>query len=123
LEPDGGPGWADDSHPAEGTDQAEEHKPADSTADADDTAPAEPDWTEPVTGEATHAPGDADTGRPAAAATGGSGGSSPRDAAAGEYQPDSAPDVENAEVSADAGGDDDMPVFHRMWSSPTPPAG
>ena len=44
--------------------------------------------------------------------------SEPADAATPYHEPPAAAD------DGDAGPDDpDMPVFHRLWSSPTPPAG
>lgn len=81
--------------------------------DADDSATAEAD---------TASLAEADTARPALA------GAAASAAAVGDLQADeAAPEPEQSDPDADetspapVGEDDDMPVFHRIWSSPTPP--
>jgi hypothetical protein len=106
-EPDAGYRIADDGPAADDTTPAtEDIAPVQATGPAgedEDTAPAQDADAEPDDDEA----GTTDEAAPAGAAE--------RDAAqtdAGEQEP-----------AADGPSDPDMPVFHRMWSSPTPPSG
>ena len=115
FEPDSGTGWAE-----EGADAVEETVPAEPTAEPDGTAlaadtvlaedsePAEAVRAEFVGDGANLEPDDADPDPPVAAAGG------------DEIPAGPDPDQTDAEPGGD-GEDIGMPVFHRMWSSPTPP--
>jgi Protein of unknown function (DUF2637) len=115
FEPDSGTGWAEG-----GADAVEETLPAEPTAETDSTAlaadtvlaedsePAEAVRAGFVADGANLEPDHADPDPPVATAGG------------DEIQTGPDPDQTDAEPGGD-GEDIGMPVFHRMWSSPTPP--